>query len=376
VKSKPSIRCMFAGSNTSMGFVNFFGEILEANTNRIFIIKGGPGVGKSTFMKKIGQDLLDRGYNVEYFYCSSDPDSLDAVAVPSLKVAIMDGTAPHVMDPRYPGAVDEIIYFGDYWDDDVLVANREYIIECTNRIKDLFNMAYSKLKEAQIAYDEWKGYVKRCVDRTEYQRYANLLVGKMFKNFDVLGKEGRARHYFACAITPSGIRDYAETLLAPGMNVYPIYGGPGSGAKELLRRVAHIAEWQGFYTERSHCPIEPEDLDMVIIPDLNVAVINIWEPFRSAVPKDAGINLQEGLDLSACFNEAKLDEESRRALSSSRERFLGLLHQAMNDIAQAKAVHDQLETYYISAMDFEKIEQVRQRIVQRMLKYGKGCLSP
>jgi len=372
VKSKPNIRCMFAGGNTPDGFVNYFGEILESNTNRIFIIKGGPGVGKSTFMKKIGQDLLDKGYDLEYFYCSSDPYSLDAVAVPELKVAIMDGTAPHVMDPRYPGAVEEIIYFGDYWNDDVLVANREYIIECTSRIKDLFNTAYSQLKEARTAYDEWKSYVKSCVDRAEYQRQADLLIRKVFKRFDVLGKESRARHYFACAITPSGIKDYTDTLLKPGMDVYPIYGGPGSGAKELLSRVAHIAEWQGFFTERSHCPIEPEDLDMVIIPELNAAVINIWEPFRSAVPEGHGINLGEGIDLSACFNEANLDEERRKALSGARERFLELLDQAISNIAQAKTVHDQLESYYISAMDFEKIEQVRQRIVQRMLKYGKG----
>ncbi len=371
--SKLNIRSMFAGGNTPYGFINYFGEILEYNTNRIFIIKGGPGVGKSTFMKRISKDLVDRGYEVEYFYCSSDPDSLDAVAVPSLKVAIVDGTAPHVMDPRYPGAVDEIIYFGDYWNDDVLVANKEHIIECTNRIKDLFNTAYIQLREAKTVYDEWKGYVKSCVDKVEYQRQADLLIGKVFKRLDVLGKEGRARHYFACAITPSGIRDYAETLLAPGMDVYPIYGGPGSGAKELLNRVALIAEWQGFFTERSHCPIEPEDLDMVIIPELNVAVINIWEPFRSSVPQSQGINLGEGVDLSTCFIESKLDEKRRKALSSARERFLELLDQAMSNIAQAKAVHDQLEGYYISAMDFKRIEKVAEQIVQRMLKYGKGC---
>ena len=372
MKSRPNIKSMFAGSNTPYGFVNYFGEIVEYNTNRIFIIKGGPGVGKSTFMKRISNALIDMGYEVEYFFCSSDPDSLDAVAVPDLKVAIMDGTAPHVMDPRYPGAVDEIIYFGDYWDDDVLVANREHIIKYTNRIKDLFNTAYSQLREAKTAYDEWKGYVKSCVDGVEYQRKADLLIGKVFKKFDIFGREARARHYFACAITPDGIRDYAGTLLAPGMDVYPIYGGPGSGAKELLDRIAHIAEWQGLFTERAHCPIEPEDLDMVIIPELNVAVISIWEPFRSAVPEAPGINPGEGIDLSACFNEAKLDERRREALSSARERFLELLDRAMSNIAQAKAVHDQLESYYISAMDFEKIERVAHQIIRRVLKYGKG----
>lgn len=59
MKPNPYIRRMFAGANTSEGFVNFFGEILAANTNRVFIIKGGPGVGKSTFMKKTGQGAVE-----------------------------------------------------------------------------------------------------------------------------------------------------------------------------------------------------------------------------------------------------------------------------------------------------------------------------
>ncbi|MBM7582937.1 hypothetical protein JOD02_001806 [Caldicoprobacter guelmensis] len=369
MKSRPNTRCMFAGGNTPEGFVNYFGEILEYNTNRVFIIKGGPGVGKSTFMKKIGQDLLEKGYDLEYFYCSSDPYSLDAVAVPQLKVAIMDGTAPHVIDPSYPGAVEEIIYFGEYWDNEALIANKGHIMEYTNQIKGLFNTAYSQLKEAKVAYDEWKSYVQSCLNRAEYQRQADLFIGRVFKRFDALGKKSRARHYFACAITPSGIKDYADTLLKPGMDVYPIYGGPGSGAKELLMRIAHIAEWQGFFTERSHCPIEPDHLDMVIIPELNAALLNIWEPFRNTVPKGEGINLKEGIDLSLCIDEAKLGEEGRKALLDSRRRFLDLLNKAINNIAQAKVIHDQLESYYISAMDFEKIERIRQQIVQRMLKY-------
>ena len=93
MKQNPYVRHMFAGANTTEGFVSFFDEILKVNTNKVFIIKGGPGVGKSTFMKKISQDLLEKGYTLECFNCSSDPASLDALAVPDLKVAIMDGTA-------------------------------------------------------------------------------------------------------------------------------------------------------------------------------------------------------------------------------------------------------------------------------------------
>ena len=45
-------RKMFPGGNTANGFYSFFDYIIPNDVNRIFCLKGGPGVGKSSFMKK------------------------------------------------------------------------------------------------------------------------------------------------------------------------------------------------------------------------------------------------------------------------------------------------------------------------------------
>ena len=55
-------------------------------------------------MKSVAAQLQEKGFDLEVFHCSSDVDSLDAIAVPSLKVAIVDGTAPHVIEPKFPGS--------------------------------------------------------------------------------------------------------------------------------------------------------------------------------------------------------------------------------------------------------------------------------
>ena len=62
---------VFPGSNTPAGFVSFYREGLN-NIERLFILKGGPGTGKSTLMRKIGLAMLERGYDVEFWQCSSD----------------------------------------------------------------------------------------------------------------------------------------------------------------------------------------------------------------------------------------------------------------------------------------------------------------
>ncbi|MCT4621160.1 MAG: ATPase [Marinisporobacter sp.] len=88
------IKKVFPGANTAKGFYSYYDYIIGSDGKRLFIIKGGPGVGKSSFMKKIGYEMVNRGYDVEFHQCSSDNDSLDGIVIPDLKIAMIDGTAP------------------------------------------------------------------------------------------------------------------------------------------------------------------------------------------------------------------------------------------------------------------------------------------
>src|SRR5690554_4674737 len=107
------IKHMFPGGNTTVGFYSYFDQILPyENANHIYSLKGGPSVGKSSIMKKIGKKMTELGYSLEYHHCSSDPNSLDAIVIPKLKVAFLDGTSPHIVDPKYPGVIDEIVNLG------------------------------------------------------------------------------------------------------------------------------------------------------------------------------------------------------------------------------------------------------------------------
>ena len=90
----------FAGANSGDGFQNLFSEIVDLeDTYDLMVLKGGPGVGKNTFMREIGRTMEDAGTPVEYLWCSGDPDSLDGVVLPALRCAVADGTSPHGTAP-------------------------------------------------------------------------------------------------------------------------------------------------------------------------------------------------------------------------------------------------------------------------------------
>ncbi len=88
----------YAEGNTARGFYSLYDENLK-DLDKLFILKGGPGSGKSTLMKKIGSAFFEKGYDVEFLHCASDNDSIDGVRIPALKAGIVDGTAPHVIEP-------------------------------------------------------------------------------------------------------------------------------------------------------------------------------------------------------------------------------------------------------------------------------------
>jgi hypothetical protein len=153
--AKGTIRHLFPGGNTSLGFFSYYDYILpQEEAAHIFILKGGPGTGKSTFMKKIAYEMTDRGYNVEFMHCSSDPNSLDGVVIPAARIAFIDGTSPHVVDPKNPGAVDEIIHLGDFWDENGVKENRSGITNDNKEIGRYFARAYRYIKAAASVYED------------------------------------------------------------------------------------------------------------------------------------------------------------------------------------------------------------------------------
>ena len=115
----------FLGANSAGGFVSLYDTwIDQKNTQAFYVIKGGAGCGKSTLMKTVAHHLLNMGYEVEYIFCSGDPDSLDGIRIPRKNVAMVDGTAPHRMDPAYPGATGHYVDLGAGYDREALFLKR------------------------------------------------------------------------------------------------------------------------------------------------------------------------------------------------------------------------------------------------------------
>ena len=361
--TKGRLKKVFPGGNTSKGFYSFYDYIIEPDATRIFVIKGGPGVGKSTFMRKIGEVMLTKGYDVEFHCCSSDNGSLDGLVIPALRIALLDGTAPHIVDPKNPGVVDEIIHLGDHWNLEGLRTHKTQILACNKEVGRLFNRAYIYLSGAKIFLDEVKFYYKGtgAFDVGAFDKKILELTHDIFEGKPRHTDCPKERHLFATAITPKGPESHLESIVGHLNKRYIITGDDGTGKNTLVRRLTETAMMRGYNVEAYHCALDPSLIDHLVIPALSTAVINAVEPhFYDAKANDTIIDTMAFV--SPILNERYLKEKNK-----AREMYRQSMEQAIWFISQAKREHDIMEEFYVPYMNFEEINIRREHIQQHIL---------
>ena len=159
----------FFGASTPDGSVNYIDNLTE-NLNKRYFIKGRPGTGKSTFLRRVAKRAEEMGYDAEIYYCSFDKDSLDMVIVPELQFCVFDSTAPHEMFPES----DRDVILDFYTEAGLSGTDERYK-------KELEEISYRykhKMAEGMAYLRLYKLYLK------EYERLINLNTDeKSFEHF-------------------------------------------------------------------------------------------------------------------------------------------------------------------------------------------------
>lgn len=342
----------FAASNSRYGFKNYYEKIFDRKKlKHIYVIKGGPGTGKSSFMRKLAKVSEERGLEVSYIYCSSDPNSLDGIIIGGADVAFLDGTAPHIFEPSLVGAAEDIINLGEGWDSRRLAQSKEIIESISEKKAECYKRAYSfldiygrlsdiadklifpcvSIKKAEDAASRLFRYIKRGEGGCE----CPLLLGSV-------GMEGCVRFdtYEKNAEQCFYIHDFYEI------------------GHIFLSRILANAREKRLKLLLSYDPVEPEKLDGIFIEESKLAFI-----ISKEIPDGARvINMRRFIEpdaLSRVKKEVKLIYREREEM----------LDAAIRSLQGAKAHHFELERIYGEAMDFSNNDRMLEDVIGKI--FGK-----
>jgi len=339
----------FPGGNTTKGFHSFYKDGLK-NFERVFILKGGPGCGKSTLMRRIGSAMADRGYDIEFWICSSDNDSLDGILIPALSIAIIDGTAPHTMDPRYPGAVESIVNLGDNWDEEILLAEKEQILNLTNDISAKFGLAYEKLAQMGSLRREQAKIAVSELDESLLPREIEKILTEIYQKDD-----DKSNRLFSSAVTPQGLIRQAHNLSKSYPRRYIITGGPGGGKERIFAAAVEAAKEGGHESKIFFAGFDSAEVELLLLPEQGAALI-----------AEEAIDKKDISDADIIINPPSSHEKTDKQKELKEQASL-LLDEAIAKIGEAKALHDKLEAIYIKAMDFEAVDFAASRLFNKIL---------
>ena len=343
----------FAAANTENGFRSLFDEIFAPERfRRIYILKGGPGTGKSTLMRRLASVAESGGFDVEYICCSSDPDSLDGVIIEELSVAILDGTAPHGTDPIYPGAVERIVDLGEAFDFRLLEANRDRLIPLIRAKKEAYRSAYRLLSAAgkmEKEHDE----LLRCGYLSEK---ADAAAKRMIASFGKV-KKGKERKRYISAICGKG-HYRLHTLCEQAERVYAVTEKNGAGylfmetLYERLRR-------EGYSLTVCDHPVFSGRKEAILLDDEGVLFLVCDEGDTAFADKT--VNSMRFIDREAL-------SQKKRRLRLIRKCEASVLDGAVSCFAEASALHAKAETIYGKCVDFLKVDGVMRKIIAEIFE--------
>lgn len=350
-----TLKC-FLAANSCEGFVNHFGDCYNPNDDwRCFIIKGGPGTGKSSFMKKIAETAKKKKEKFILCPCSSDPSSLDAVILTDKKTVVLDGTAPHTLDPLYPAACEEILNFGQFWDSEKITAREEIIAVC-DRNKALHKTAQKYLCAAgQILLDSYKTALC-CTKKVEIKTFAEKLCKKYIPRKSGTPYEWKA---FLGGITPEGIVTYPETILNTCKNTIIISDKHHACSNNIMNEVRNHCLLNGYEIITFKNYLLPSlIIDHIVIPELSLAFVT--------EDKNIQFNTETRRIHARRFTSNKLLHNSASRLKLNRKVAESLLNCATDTLIEAKDVHDRLESYYINAMNFDSLGEFTEKFCKKL----------
>ncbi len=339
----------FAAANSGKGFVSYYAQIFERDgIRKRYILQGGPGTGKSSFMRRIAEHAEGRGMDVVYYSCSSDPDSLDGLILDG-RIAILDGTAPHTVDPRFPGARDEIVNLGEFWDGEALGRSYNEIVSLGALKESAYRRAYRFLSAAMEVARVNQELVLPALKEKKMEAAAERLSRIIPKG---------SGYSLTPALSGSiGMKGVARlnTYERLASRLYIVDDTYGLGAYFLLRMM-EIARQGDCAVAVSYQPLMPELPDALLFLDSGICFVlgegdaDRWE---------GRVNMKRFVSAEALTDikvEYRVNKRLQDALQTS----------AVEALSDAGRYHFELERIYVSCMDFDALGKFTRSFCQKI----------
>lgn len=348
--------CFFLGANAPKGYFSRFDQLFAASPKgKCYLLKGGPGTGKSTVLKKIAAALGEKNMSTELIFCSADKDSLDAVMTFDGKIVAADATLPHSAEPKYPGVYETTVSLSDCWDPEKLLEHGDEITALFDENRRLHEEARRYIAASASLFEEATRLGNDCIYQEKAAKTAARICAREFGKKQ--HRQGKEKQRFLSAVTDKGVFFFSKTANILCDKIYLIDDDCGAASRIFLSTVRKISLEHGLDIIVCRCPIFPSDkIEHIFIPELRLGFMTKNRRHNMEVMPYRVIHSRR------FFDEKKYLRHKLRIRFALRAG-ANLIDEAVKCMKEAKKTHDRLEALYIPAMDFSLVDEKTEKIL-------------
>ena len=344
------------GANSPSGFFSLYDKYISEASGFLYFIKGGPGCGKSSFMRRIAEHVEKTGLTCEYIFCSADPASLDGVYFPDLESGFLDATSPHVTEPQIAGVSGTYINLSAFYDSSALKKNSGGIASLHKAYKAEYLEAYQMLSAAARLDPQ---NIVRMPDslRAAIEKREKGICSREFKR--KTGRTGKTKYRFMDAVTGNGRLCLYGTLGYFADRVYKIDNNLGF-APYFLEKLSLDANDRGYDTIQCLSPDRTSNTLHLVLPELRLAFTS--QTSSLPYPADAYRHLR----LDAAFDRDYI-QNIRQQYKMYRKAYDCVFSDAVSRLLKAKTLHDEMEALYNPCVDFDGVYSLADKYIKALI---------
>ncbi len=338
----------FAGGNSPSGYKPLPGGIFrETDFEKLYILKGGPGTGKSTLIAEVGQRAAAGGARVVFYACGSDSGSFDGIVIEhgEHRIGVLDGTPPHAQEPLYPGVLGEYVNLGAFWDSGKLESRRREALSLAAEKAAFFADGWRMLGAADLIDRTLEETCRGAVREDKME----AAVSRLLAGFRPHG--GSENFLLVHGVTMRGAVSLPTLAKTTKRSIAVLEEGDTS--RFYLAALRRAAVRLGFRTEAALSPLRHDLILGVRLPDADVSFAVTDERTENG----QAVNM-ERFPTPAIWRGTR---QERRRLTKRREE---LFRAAEDSFRAAGKVHFELEELYGGCMDFDGMREMRAELAE------------
>ena len=241
-------------------------------------------------------------------------------------------------------------------DNDYLTAHRGEIVALFRRCSALQQQAGRSIRAASSLLDDSRRLAAPLVNEEKLLGWARRLGSRRLPR---TGHPASESIRLLSAVTPKGRMVFMNTVETLADEYIVLHDEQGAAAPLALALLRQMALERGYSIITCPCPLREDAIDHLFIPELRLAFLtgNSWHSMDL-----------ENLQNVHCtrFLEKGGLRSLRARLRFDRKAAAELLKMASEAQRQAKASHDELESYYRTAADFSRLDEIAEQLTKTL----------